>query len=148
MNTTKSYYHKSENIKQFEKDYQNWYYKDKQDIPYRVPFKFRDDKANELTKLILAYLRFKDYFGARVNTMGTYNQKLQKYIKSGSKCGMADITAIINGKHVSIEVKAGKDKPRTDQLRVQKEIEQAGGIYLFIHSFDEFLQRIPELSEV
>ena len=55
---------------------------------------------------------------------------------------MADLTAVISGKHVSIEVKAGKDKPRPDQLKVQAQIESAGGTYIFIHSFDDFLEQM------
>ncbi|VBB43500.1 conserved hypothetical protein [uncultured Paludibacter sp.] len=139
MNKTKPYYKKSESIKQFEKDYQDWYYTGK-DIPYKVPFKFRDDKANELTKLILAYLSFKGYFGARINTTGIYDQRREMWRKSGGKKGMADVTAVINGKHISIEIKAGKDKPRPEQLKVAEQIQQAGGEYWFIHSFDEFLK--------
>lgn len=115
------------------------------DTPYLVQTKFRDDTANELTKCITAWLNLHGCFAGRVNTMGTYNQKLGKYVKSGSKRGMADITAVVNGRHVSIEVKTGKDKIRPDQEKCKSEIEQAGGIYITASSFDSFLEQINRL---
>jgi hypothetical protein len=41
---------------------------------------------------------------------------------------------------------AGRDKPRPEQLRAKREIEHAGGIYIFVHSFDEFLEQIKIIS--
>lgn len=106
---------------------------------------FRDDTANGLTKCILAHLRLKGFFAARVNTTGVYNYKLGKYIRSGSTLGMADVNAIINGRSVQFEVKAGKDRPRPEQLEVQRKVRAAGGEYFFTHSFDEFLNQINAL---
>jgi Holliday junction resolvase len=74
--------------------------------------------------------------------MGTYSKKMGKYVRSGSKKGMADITSIINGKHVSIEIKTGRDKMRPDQLKVRDEVEAAGGIYIVASTFDNFLEQI------
>jgi len=106
---------------------------------------FRDDSANALTRSITAWLQLHGHFAARVNTTGTYNQKLKKYIHSGSRRGMADITAVINGRHVSIEIKHGKDRILPEQLKVKSEIEQAGGIYIIASTFDNFLQQIKNL---
>ncbi|MDR3705336.1 MAG: hypothetical protein P4L28_05455 [Paludibacteraceae bacterium] len=139
--TPKAKYNKPNSIKLFEREYDNWYYKGK-DVPYKVKSSFRDDKANELTKLIVAYCKVHGYFAARVNSTGTYSAKLGKYIHSGARAGMADVTAVINGKHVSIEIKAGHDRPRPEQLKVQNEVEAAGGRYLFVHSFDDFLSKL------
>lgn len=109
-----------------------------------APFHFRDDTANGLTACIVKYLELKKCFAGRVNTQGTYNKKLGKYIYSGAKKGMADISAVINGKHISIEVKVGKDKPRPEQLKVKEQVEQAGGVYIFVSSFDNFLSQVAE----
>jgi len=141
----KASYRKPESIKQFEKQYQAWNYKGREhNFPpeHQIKPSFRDDRANDLTKLVCAWLKMNGYFAARVNTTGTYNAKLGKFIRSGSTNGMADITSVINGKHVSIEIKAGKDKPRPDQLNIQEQVEAAGGIYIFVHSFDDFLEQI------
>ena len=107
---------------------------------------YRDDSANELTRSISAWLKLNGHFAARINTMGTYSTKLGKYIRSGSKKGMADLTAVVNGKHVSIEIKIGRDKMRPDQLRVKAEVEGAGGRYLVVHSFDDFLKQIQNIQ--
>lgn len=145
--TPKAPYRKPESVKQFERQYQQWHYRDKKYFPpeFQIKQTFRDDKANDLTKLVSAWLKLHDYFSARVNTTGTYNARLGKFIRSGSTNGMADITAVIAGKHVSIEIKAGNDKPRPDQLKVQEQIQSAGGIYIFVHSFDDFLQQIKAI---
>lgn len=113
--------------------------------PYPIKPKHRDDTANGLTKCIVAHLELNGCFAGRVNTQGTYNKKLGRFIKSGSKKGMADITSVISGKHVSIEVKIGKDKPREAQLKVKQQVEAAGGVYLFVSSYDDYLEQIKEL---
>lgn len=113
--------------------------------PYPVKTKFRDDTANGLTKCIGAWLSLHGHFAGRVNTQGNYNQKLGKWTKSGSKQGMADITAVINGRHVSIEIKIGKDKIRPNQEKCKSEIEAAGGVYIIASSFDNFLEQIRSL---
>jgi len=115
-------------------------------FPYPVKTTFRDDSANGLTKCITRWLELNGYFAGRVNTTGTYNQKLGKFIHSCSRKGMADITAVINGKHVSIEVKYGKDRLRCEQMKVKHEIEQAGGIYIVASSFDNFLEQIKQIK--
>jgi len=111
------------------------------DMPYPVHTTFRDDTANGLTACIVAYLTLNGHFAARVNTTGTYSAKLGRYIHSGSRKGMADITAVINGKHVSIEVKHGRDRLREEQNRVKQEIERAGGVYIVATTFDDFIKQ-------
>jgi hypothetical protein len=134
------------------KELEHLHYADKQaklpDIKtsYLPKTAFRDDSANGLTKCIVAWLQLHGYFAGRVNTTGTYNHKLRRYIHSGSRKGMADITAVVNGRHVSIEVKTGRDKPRTEQMKVKSQIELAGGIYIFVHSFDDFLEQIQRFE--
>jgi len=105
---------------------------------------YRDDSANGLTRAIIAWLKLNGYFAARINTMGTYNAKLGKYIRSGSTKGIADIQSVVNGLHISVEVKIGNDKMRPDQLKVKSEIEKAGGIFIIVSSFDNFLEQIKK----
>lgn len=138
-------YIKPDEVKKLEKDYKEYHYKNR-DIPFRCDFKFRDDTANGLTKCICSWLKMNGYFSARVNTTGTYNPKLKRFVHSGATKGMADITAIINGKHLSIEVKAGKDRPREAQLLVQEQVTRAGGIYIFVRTFADFLKQVMELG--
>ena len=141
-------YRKPESIKELEKAYFEYECNKYPNFPNyaRVTPIFRDDNANGLTKCIVKWLEMNGYFAGRVNTTGTYSQKLKKYIHSGSKRGMADVTAVINGRHVSIEVKVGKDKLREAQINVKREIEQAGGIYIVASSFDNFLKQITKME--
>ena len=135
-------YRKPESVKELERLHFERKRAKHPDMPFPVKTKFRDDSANGLTRCIVAWLELHGYFAGRVNTTGVYNQKLGKYIHSGSRKGMADITAIINGKHVSIEVKHGRDRIRPEQMKVKQEIEQAGGSYVIASTFDDFLEQI------
>ena len=145
--TSKAPYRKPESVKDLERLHFEWKQKKHPDLPFQVQTKFRDDSANELTKCVTAWLTIRGYFAGRVNTTGTYSQKLGKYIHSGSKRGMADVTAVVNGRHVSIEVKYGKDRIRLEQSKVKAEIESAGGKYLVVSSFDDFLKQIASINK-
>lgn len=138
-------YQKPDSIKEFEWGYDIWYYLDRK-IPegLQIKHKFDDKTANSLTKLIIEYLRMNGCFGARINTQGNYNAKIGKFVRSGSTNGMADINAVVKGKSISIEVKIGKDKIRESQLKVKREIEAAGGVYLIVRSFDDFLEQFEQ----
>ena len=138
-------YKKPDSLKEFERLHFEAKKLKHPDTPYLVRTKFRDDTANELTRCILAWLKINGHFGARINVTGTYNAKLGKYIRSGSRKGMADITSIINGKHVSIEVKIGRDRMRPDQEKVKAEVEAAGGSYIVASSYDDFLEQINKI---
>jgi hypothetical protein len=61
-----------------------------------------------------------------------------KFIPSATRKGTADISATIKGRSVMIEIKVGKDKPRPEQLAEQQRERQAGGIYEFVHTPEEF----------
>ena len=140
-------YVKPQSIKDFEKELFEY-------DCYRYPmiprecvakFHFEDKTANGLTNLICKWINFKGGNARRVNTGGIYNPKTQKYRRSGATNGAADISATWHGKSLQIEIKAGKDKPREDQLRQQARERRAGGIYEFVHNFDEFLKLIETL---
>lgn len=93
--------------------------------------------ANGLTTLICSYLKYVNGFGNRINTMG---RKIgDKWIKSSTARGTADITALLpNGKTIYLEVKVGYDRPRPEQLAMQKRIRDIGGCYEFIRDPMEF----------
>jgi hypothetical protein len=59
-----------------------------------------------------------------------------------AKKGLGDITAIIKGRYVSIEVKIGKDTHKAHQKAVGAEITKAGGGYMVVRNWPEFLQKI------
>lgn len=138
---------KSESIKAFE--HEIWEAECKkfpQIEPRFIPKRsFTDKTANGLTTLIEKYINFHGGNARRVNTMGIYNPKTKTWRRSGSTPGAADVAATWHGKSVQFEVKVGKDKPRVEQLRQQERERAAGGIYEFVHSFDEFLDILNKI---
>ena len=111
--------------------------------------------ANELTKAVIKFIRLTggqaeriSVTGRVINTRKTYTDILGhrktigsvKYIPSAMTRGSADISAIIQGKSVKIEIKWGKDCQSPAQAKYQAEIEKAGGIYLIVHTFIEFYE--------
>jgi hypothetical protein len=68
-----------------------------------------------------------------------------KFIPSATRKGTADISATVKGKSVMIEIKVGADRPRIEQLAEQQRERQAGGIYEFVHSPEEFFLLFDKL---
>lgn len=114
--------------------------------------KWADSSANALTKSVVSFINLSGYQAERINTTGMYRQgaKLKvgegirqmpgKWTKGTGTKGSADISATINGRSVKIEIKYGKDKQSEAQIRYQEMIEKAGGTYVIVKSFDEFIQ--------
>jgi len=112
---------------------------------YLVHTLFTDRGANELTKSIIAYLQLKGHAAFRVNSTGIYDKRINAYRPSGARRGLSDINAVINGKSVSIEIKTGRDKMSPYQMKFRTEVEAAGGIYIVVRNFDDFLKQINEI---
>jgi hypothetical protein len=123
---------------------------------HAVPRKtFSDSTANKFTTAIITYLQ--DYLGFmayRQSTEGRYRPGMSvvdvvgrtrlmkgQYIPAAKK-GLGDITAVINGRYVSIEVKIGKDAQRSDQKNFESQLTKAGGGYILVHDWTEFLAKI------
>ena len=113
--------------------------------------KWSDSSANALTRSVLAFINMSGYQAERINTTGMYRQgaKLKvgegtrqmpgKWTKGTGTKGSADISATINGRSVKLEIKYGKDRQSDDQIRYQEMIEKAGGVYLIVNNFDDFI---------
>ena len=123
--------------------------------------KYSDATANGLTKCVIDFLNLSGHQAERISSMGRMIDKRQKstdvlgrermigsltYIKGTSTNGTADISSIINGKSVKIEIKIGKDRQSEAQKKYQQATEKAGGIYLITKSFDEFMEQYKMLS--
>jgi hypothetical protein len=117
--------------------------------------KYSDSSANDLTKAIVAYLKvYKGYFAERQSSEGRYRpgdeyqdvlghrkQMKGRFIPATNK-GAADIKAVIKGRAIEIEVKHGKDRLRPDQIKYKERIETAGGVYLVVKTWDDFIFQI------
>lgn len=121
---------------------------------------YSDRSANGLTRAIIDFLRFNGFQAERVAVMGRPldDRKVVtdvlgdmrrvgsiKWIPGTMQPGSADISSIIAGKSVKIEVKVGKDRQSSAQKEYQAQVERAGGIYLIVRSFEEFLKFYNEL---
>jgi len=122
-------------------------------VPYLVAPKYSDKTANKLTSSIIAWIRLHGYQAERINVTGrqidqrqTYTDCLghqrtigsMKWIPTSGSRGSADISATIKGKSVKIEVKIGRDYQRPDQVKYQRDIEAAGGLYFIASTFEQF----------
>lgn len=123
--------------------------------------KYSDATANGLTKCVIDFLNYSGHQAERISSMGRMIDKRKdsidvlgnkrvigsmQYIKGTSTNGTADISSIINGKSVKIEIKIGKDRQSQAQKDYQIATEKAGGIYLITKSFDEFMAQYTGLS--
>lgn len=136
-------YTKPESIIALQEDYFRWRLAQGEDCSQPRKSTFSDENANELTRAVVAHIYCNGGFAGRVNTMGTYRGN--GYTTTTARKGMADINACIKGKHVQIEVKIGSDKPREAQLEVKKDVEAAGGTYIFVKTFDDYLKKIKPI---
>jgi len=100
-------------------------------------------KANGLTTFICNYLNWLGHRATRINVSG--RKVGDKWIKSSTRKGTADISATVKGKSVMIEIKVGRDKPSEFQLAEQIKERKAFGIYEFCSSVDEFFMLYDNL---
>lgn len=116
--------------------------------------RYSDATANGLQKCIIDFLRFSGWQCERIAVTGRYidNSKVVtdvlgnkrkigsgKYIPSSMQRGSADLSATIAGRSVKIEVKIGRDKQSDAQKEYQRQVEQAGGSYWLVKTFEGFL---------
>lgn len=101
----------------------------------------KTETANRITANILRVVNMSPgCAGFRQNNGAMYDSKKECYRAGTTTKGLPDIWAIVKGRAVAIEVKAGKDRLSEHQLARQFEIERAGGIYFVARSTDEFLE--------
>lgn len=143
-------YVKPESVKMLERELYKFERSLHPTIPeYAIPHpKRRDDTANGLTQCVCDWIRLRGGQAERINTMGRPlmirdskgNVIGTKWITSTTTRGSADISAIIRGLSVKIEVKIGRDRQSQDQKDYQRAVEQAGGIYYVAKDFTSFFE--------
>lgn len=113
-----------------------------------APRKFRDDRANDLTRCVIQYIRLKGGFASRISNQGTYNQKLRRYIPGTARRGLADVMATYQGKSLHIEIKIGKDRQSEYQKQIESEVTSSGGFYFLCKDFESFKNWIDTLIKI
>jgi hypothetical protein len=115
---------------------------------------WNDNSANALTKCVIAWIQFMGGQAERISSQGQYREGKKIPVGSGilahtkqlpgkwtpgqSTKGTADISATIRGRSVKIEIKQ-KDKQSEAQKQYQQAIENAGGVYIIVRNFDDFV---------
>jgi len=109
-------------------------------FPYPPKPKFNDKTSNTLTKCIITYTRLRGFFAERVNATGQQIKtgNTTRWVKGSSHVGSADVHAVIQGRAVMIEIKIGNDFQSQAQRDYQKKIEQSGGVYLIVRTFQDY----------
>jgi Holliday junction resolvase len=102
--------------------------------------RYKTATANGLTRAIIQWLTLNGCYAVRVSSAGRYLPSSKKFIPSTTRRGTADIHAVIGGRHVSIEVKIGRDRMSEAQEKAKTEIERAGGLFLVARDFDSFIE--------
>ena len=92
----------------------------------------------DIQKQILDYLSYKKIFHYKQSTTGIYKQKTGHYIPSQS-VGAGDIVIVINGRHITAEIKRPGSVQTPAQRAFQQNLEAAGGIYKVIYSLDDLI---------
>jgi hypothetical protein len=111
--------------------------------------KFTDKTANGLTRCIITFIRLNGWQAERINTMGRQikaKSGRMVYIKTTGSKGSADISAVINGLAVKIEVKIGRDRQSDKQQQYQQAVESAGGVYYIAHNYQAFREWINQFN--
>ena len=103
---------------------------------------YSDKTAPELEKCIINYTFLNGHFAEKIQSMGRTIFKDQPiYVRNSNTTGQADLSLIVKGKAVKVEVKCRWTKDRYQneaQKRYQKNVERAGGVYVIIRDFAQF----------
>jgi hypothetical protein len=125
-------------------------------LPYPESFVHRyvTNTANGLTRCVIDWINFNGGFARRVSVTGKMVDGTKvvtdvmggrrivgsvSYQKSSMVRGSADISAVINGKSIEIEIKIKRDIQSDKQKEYQANIQKAGGTYIVVKTFEEFL---------
>lgn len=122
-------------------------------------YKYSDNSTNGLTNCVKDFINYSGYQAERINTTGRVlnNKKVitdvvgfkrqigtDKWIPGTGTKGSADISATIKGRSIKIEIKFDKDRQSEAQKDYEKAITNAGGIYIIVRNFDEFIEWYDE----
>ncbi len=128
----------------------------------RLQFKGKDNTTNGLTACVTNFIKWNGYQAERISNTGRVldNSKTvtdimgqrrkigsTTYIPGTGTKGTADISATIHGMSMKIEIKFGKDRQSEAQKKYQKSIEKAGGVYIIVREFDDFLAWYDDFCE-
>lgn len=115
--------------------------------PNYLPKRKSKSETGSLTSAVIDYVSLRGGFAERRNTQGNWNEKLGRWIKSGTTNGSADISIVYKGLAIAVELKVGKDKLSPDQIKYKELFEKAGGIYYECRNIDSFIAFFDKIKE-
>lgn len=113
-----------------------------------------DNSANGIMKCIEKFHFIIGGVAERIHTQGRkldnrevvtdtigrqYTIGSEQYIPTTGRKGTADMSITYAGLNVKVEVKYNKDRQSKDQAKYQQDIENAGGVYIIVKSFQDYL---------
>lgn len=128
-------------------------------VGYIAVPKYNDKTANGLTRCIVDFLNFSGNQAERISNTGRYIDNTEivtdvlgrsstigsgQYIPGTGTKGTADISAIIKGRSVKIEVKIGRDRQSEAQKKYEESVNKAGGQYWIAKDFDGFYEKYTD----
>ena len=102
---------------------------------------YSDDDANSLTVCVVDYLNFMQHHAERVAVTGipTIRNGKIEWRRSHMNRGTSDVHSIIASRACMLEIKHGADEMSSEQKEYQKKVEAAGGVYIVVRTFEDFL---------
>ncbi len=103
---------------------------------------YSDTTANGLTSAIIDFIIFSGGDANRINTQGQLRKinRRMTWTHGSTRKGTADIHAIFQGRHISIEIKIGNDKQSDQQIKEAGRIRNAGGLYYVAKDMQSFIE--------
>ena len=134
------------------------YKRTKSSVPeFAIPVdKYDCTKTNGLTLAMSYTSKYLGGFLKRVNSTGIYVEgqeyktlfgkiKGKGHWRTSPSTGIADTQLTLNGERWDVEVKKPGERQLPSQKRYQKQLEAAGGNYIIIRSFDEFIKLVESI---
>lgn len=112
-------------------------------IPLHALPKFTDQNTNGLTTAVIECFRLHGFFATRIDSKGTYNQALKRFIPSNQKKGLPDVFAQAPGLPpiwVMVKCEATKDRLKPHQVEVIEQLRRSGALVFVATDFEDFYQ--------
>ncbi|GAB3327868.1 hypothetical protein GCM10027299_29080 [Larkinella ripae] len=109
--------------------------------------KVKINDSNSLTRAIIQTFEVHGLYCTRTQSQGQFDPRTKRFRKGTTKRGTADVHGIINGQHISVEVKYGQDRMSKAQRGTQQQVHASGGVYYIARDFEAFWNWFQQLKK-